>query len=197
MAPDNSYSSIPLIFSTICIKLPASDTGFAQSRGFYIMTPIIRALLAFAVSLVRSRASLQVEILALQHQLAVYHRSIRRPRVCPSDRLFWSWLARGWTRWREVVVFVPPATGLAWQRKRFRDHWARLSRREPGRPAITKEVRELIREVSGQIRGGVPHAFRGSCGNWALRWRNPPSRSIACARDGRPRPLGEPSSRNT
>jgi putative transposase len=121
------------------------------------MTPIGRALLAFVVSLVRSRVSLPWEILALQHQLAVYHRSIRRPRVCPTDRIFWSWLSRGWSRWREVVVFVQPATVIAWQRQRFREHWARLSRREPGRPAITKEVRELIREVSGaNPRWGSP-----------------------------------------
>ena len=70
------------------------------------MKPIVRALLAFVVSLVRSRVSLQMEILALQHQLAVYHRSIRRPRVSPSDRIFWSWLSRGWSRWREVLIFV-------------------------------------------------------------------------------------------
>ncbi len=100
VVPDNSYSPFWLIFSTICIKLPASDTRFAQSRGSYIMMPILRALLAFAVSLVRSRVSLQLEILALQHQLAVYRRSIRRPHVRPSDRIFWSWLSRGWARWR-------------------------------------------------------------------------------------------------
>ncbi|HEX7551790.1 MAG TPA: helix-turn-helix domain-containing protein [Candidatus Methylomirabilis sp.] len=112
------------------------------------MAPIARALLAFVASLVRSRVSLQLEILALQHQLAVYHRSIRRPQVHPSDRILWSWLARQWTRWREALVFVQPATVLVWQRTRFRDHWARLSRREPGRPAIPKEVRALIREIS-------------------------------------------------
>jgi hypothetical protein len=55
-----------------------------------------------------------VEILALQHRLAVYHRSIRRPQVRPCDRIFWSWLARRWARWREVLVFVQPATVLAW-----------------------------------------------------------------------------------
>ena len=122
------------------------------------MTPIIRALLAFVVSLVRSRLSLQVEILALRHQLTVYHRSIRRPQVRPSDRLFWSWLARGWSRWREVLVFVQPATVLAWQRKRFREHWARLSRTgSSGRPTISKEVRELIREISAaNPRWGSP-----------------------------------------
>jgi len=122
------------------------------------MTPIVRALIAFAVSLVRSRVSLHLEILALQHQLTLYHRSIRRPHVRPSDRLFWSWLARSWSRWREVLIFVQPATVLAWQRKRFREHWARLSRTgPPGRPAIGKELRELIREISAaNPRWGSP-----------------------------------------
>ena len=70
------------------------------------MMPIVRALLAFVSSLFRSRVSLQLEILALQHQLAIYHRSIRRPQVRLTDRLFWSWLSRGWSRWQEVLVFV-------------------------------------------------------------------------------------------
>ena len=112
------------------------------------MTSIIRALLAFAVSLFQSRLSLQLEILALRHQLGVYHRSVRRPRVRRTDRLFWSWLSRGWSHWREVLVFVQPAIVLAWQRRRFRDHWARLSRRGPGRPAVGQELRALIREIS-------------------------------------------------
>jgi hypothetical protein len=80
------------------------------------MTPIIRALLAFVASLFRSRMSLQLEILALPHQLTVCQESIRRPHIRPSDRILWSWLARGWARWREVLVFVQPATVLAWQR---------------------------------------------------------------------------------
>ena len=45
----------------------------------------------------------------------------------------------------------------AWQRQRFRDHWTRLSRRAPGRPAIPKEVRELIRDIStANPRWGSP-----------------------------------------
>jgi len=59
------------------------------------MTPILRAVLAFAVSLLRTRVSLQVEILALRHQLTRYQRSIRRPLVRPIDRIVWSWLSRG------------------------------------------------------------------------------------------------------
>jgi putative transposase len=98
-----------------------------------------------------------VPIVALRHQLTLYERSIRRPRVRRSDRILWSRLARHWARWREVLVFVQPATVIAWQRTRFRDHWARLSRRQPGRPAIAKELRELIREISAaNPRWGSP-----------------------------------------
>jgi putative transposase len=121
------------------------------------MMPIVRALRAFAVSWVRSRVALQVEIVALRHQLTVYERSIRRPRVRRSDRIFWSWLARHWARWRDLLVFVQPATVLAWQRQRFRAHWARRSRRHAGRPAISQELRELIREISAaNPRWGSP-----------------------------------------
>jgi hypothetical protein len=121
------------------------------------MTSIARALFAFAVSLLRSRVSLQVEILALRHQLGAYHRSIRRPQARPIDRIVWSWLSRAWARWRDVLIFVQPATVLAWQRTRFRDHWARLSRRGPGRPTIPKEIRELIRDISAaNPRWGSP-----------------------------------------
>lgn len=114
------------------------------------MTPIARALLVFIASHVRSRVSLQVEILVLQHQLAVSHRPVRRPRVCSSDRILWSWLVRVWSRWREVLVFGQTATALAWQRRRFRNHWARLRRRHPGPPAIPGDCGGEIhdREIS-------------------------------------------------
>jgi hypothetical protein len=74
---------------------------------------MVRGLLAFVASFFRSRVSLQLEIVALRHQLTLYQRSIRRPRVRPSDRILWSWLSRGWARWREVLVFVQPGTVLA------------------------------------------------------------------------------------
>ncbi len=122
------------------------------------MTPIIRALLAFLVSLLRSRRSLSLQIWALRHQLAVYQRSIRRPQIRPSDWLLWTGLARGWARWRELLVFVQPATVLAWQRRRFRAHWTSRSRTgRAGRPPISEELQALIREIStANPRWGSP-----------------------------------------
>jgi putative transposase len=49
-----------------------------------------------------------------------------------------------------VRVFVQPETVVAWQRKRFHDHWARISRAgKSGRPLISEDIRELIRKISG------------------------------------------------
>jgi hypothetical protein len=49
-------------------------------------------------TLVRWRLSLQLEIIALRHQLTVYQRSIRRRRIRPSHRILWSWISRHWSR---------------------------------------------------------------------------------------------------
>ena len=112
------------------------------------MLPVISALLAFVVGLFRSRASLCLEHLALRHQLAVYQQTIARPRLQSTDRLFWAWLSRLWSGWRNALAFVQPRTVIAWQRTRFRNHWARLSRgTKPGRPVIAKEIRELIQAM--------------------------------------------------
>ena len=90
------------------------------------MLPVMTALCAFIASLCRSSTSLRLENLALRHQLAVYKQTVPRPRLRSSDRLFWAWLSRSWSGWQETLAFVQPRTVLAWQRKRFRDHWRRL-----------------------------------------------------------------------
>jgi hypothetical protein len=109
------------------------------------MFPVISAVLAFVVGLFRWRASRCLEHLALRHPLAVDQQTIARPRLQSTDRLFWAWLSRLWSGWRNALAFVQPRTVMAWQRTRFRDHWARLSRgTTPGRPVIAKEIRALI-----------------------------------------------------
>ena len=56
-------------------------------------------LIAVAKSLAlicRSRAAMQIGVLALRHQLAVYQRAGRRPQLRPADRILWAWLSRAW-----------------------------------------------------------------------------------------------------
>jgi len=121
------------------------------------MKAVLLALLASLRSAFRTRMTLQVEVLALRHQLAVYQRGRRRARTQAADRLLWAWLSRAWAGWRDALVFVQPSTVIAWQRRRFRDHWARLSRRPPGRPAVDTAIRDLIRSMStANPRWGSP-----------------------------------------
>lgn len=110
--------------------------------------PIICAWLASICAVFRSRQSLWLENVALRHQVAVYQRAVHRPHLRPSDRLFWAWLSRFWSGRQDALAFVQPRTVVAWQRTRFRDHWARLSRGgKLGRPVVAKEIRELIRTM--------------------------------------------------
>ncbi len=77
------------------------------------MQSVLRALLTFLATLYRSRLSMPLEIMALRHQLCVYQRSTRRPRLQPGDRLLWSWLSRLWSGWQKVLIFVQPRTVIA------------------------------------------------------------------------------------
>jgi putative transposase len=152
------------------------------------MKPIIRALLAFVSTLFRSRLALQLEIVALRHQLTVYQRTTKRPRINPGDRIFWSWLSRCWSGWRGALVFVQTRTVLAWQRKRFRDHRAKLSKQgRSGRPPISKEIKALIRKMSeanggwgsprivGELRKLGINVAKSTVDRYRVRPKKPPS----------------------
>jgi transposase InsO family protein len=113
-----------------------------------MLPPVSAVLLTCVPTLFRARATPYLENLALRHQLAVYQQTVRRPRLRPTDRLFWVCLSRLWSGWQGALMFVQPRTVIAWQRKRFRTHWCRLSQRDRlGRPLIAKEVRTLIQDM--------------------------------------------------
>jgi hypothetical protein len=113
------------------------------------MLPVISAWLTLFSSLLRSRWALPLQVLALQHQVAVYQQTIDRPRLSPMDRVLWSWRSWLWSGWQDVLAFVQPRTAIAWQRKRLRDHWRRLSQQgQHGRPAVASDMRDLIRDMS-------------------------------------------------
>ena len=113
------------------------------------MVAVLASLLHSLQFLVRSRAALHLEILALRHQLSVVQRS-RRPRLrlTSADRMLWTWLSRVWRDWRLALHLVKFATVLGWHRRGFRLFWAWKSRRRTGRPGVSKAVRALIRELS-------------------------------------------------
>ncbi|HKE27132.1 MAG TPA: integrase core domain-containing protein [Bryobacteraceae bacterium] len=98
---------------------------------------------------IRSRAALHMEVFALRHQLTVLQRSVKRPKLTPSDRLVWATLSELWRDWRSALVIVRPETVIAWHRKAYRLFWTWKSRPgRAGRPAVSAETRQLIRTMS-------------------------------------------------
>src|SRR5439155_501996 len=93
------------------------------------MVTLLLRLLRLLPFLCGAHRHVALENLALRHQLAVYKRTVTRPKVRRSDRLFWVALSRVWVGWRQALVIVSPNTVLRWQRRRFREYWARLSAR--------------------------------------------------------------------
>ena len=49
------------------------------------MLTTLRTTASILRDLLRSRLSMQMEILALRHQLAIYQRTAKRPRIRPAD----------------------------------------------------------------------------------------------------------------
>jgi putative transposase len=77
------------------------------------------ALLVSLSASFRSRAALQLEILALRHQIGVLQRSVKRPKLTSADRLLWAWLCSVWQDWQSAVYIMKASTVIGWQRKGF------------------------------------------------------------------------------
>ncbi|MFZ0888229.1 MAG: hypothetical protein WA005_07235 [Candidatus Binataceae bacterium] len=69
--------------------------------------------------------------------------------------MLWVWLYRLWPRCLEVMALVKPATVVQWHRQGFRLFWRWRSR--SGRPAVDREIRDLIRQMSSaNLLWGAP-----------------------------------------
>jgi putative transposase len=113
------------------------------------MMSVLVSLFLMVRSSVRTRAALQLEVLALRHQLRVLDRSRPgRVRLTRVDRLLWVWLSRVWHDWRSALVIVKPDTVIGWHRRGFRLLWTWESRCRLGRPAVPLDIRVLIRTMS-------------------------------------------------
>jgi transposase InsO family protein len=107
----------------------------------------VHSIVATIARRFRSRAVLELENLALRHQLLVLRRQRPgRPRLFTIDRLLWVWIYRLWPRCLDTMVLVKPATVVQWHRQGFRLFWRWRSR--SGRPSVDREVRDLIRQMN-------------------------------------------------
>src|SRR5947208_5627643 len=58
----------------------------------------------------RGHGAVALENLALRQQVAALTRTVRRPQLRTTDRLFWILLAKAWPEWRTALLVVRPDT---------------------------------------------------------------------------------------
>lgn len=117
------------------------------------MLAFFHLLVTFVANLFRSRRRLEVENLFLRHQLNIaMRRAPYRLRLRTRDRallVLMTWL---WPSLLGLSRVVQPDTILRWHRAGFRVYWRWKSRGRPGRPSVSRELRELIRRMSRENR---------------------------------------------
>ena len=99
--------------------------------------------------LCRGHRAIALENVALRQQLSVLRRTVRRPHLGTSDRLFWVLLAKAWQDWRTALIVVQPDTVVRWHRQWLRRRWTqRSTRTRPGRPSTTAAIRTVVDQIT-------------------------------------------------
>ena len=104
---------------------------------------LVGRLLALIVLLGRGNREKELEILVLRHELSILRRQVGQPRFELRDRLLLAALSRALPRRSWNVFLVRPETLLRWHRRLVARRWT-YPHRPPGRPALGREVRELV-----------------------------------------------------
>jgi len=111
-----------------------------------IVLRVVADLVGWFALALRSRRSLQAEVLFLRRQLALYvERGVKPRRIGAATRVSLTMLSRLF-KWRSALVVVRPQTLIRWHRAGFRLFWRWKSR--VGRPPIPLELRQLIRRMA-------------------------------------------------
>ena len=114
------------------------------------MLDLCRLIFGIASDLLRSRVALEAEILVLRQQINVLRRANpQRLRFVSIDRLILGGVCRLFPKMYGALAIVRPETVIRWHRGGFRSYWRWKSKQRCGRPAVTVEIRQLIRQMSG------------------------------------------------
>jgi putative transposase len=89
-----------------------------------------------------------MEIIFFRKQLEILARTSSRPRLRPSDRIFFSVMTDVFSSWKETLLVFSPETVIRWHRQSFRLFWKWKSRSEAGRPKIPQAQINLIKQMA-------------------------------------------------
>ena len=154
------------------------------------MLAILQLLGTVVANLFRSSRQLEVENLFLRHQLNIALRRVpHRLQLRGSDRALLVWMTWLWPSLLDLSRVVQPDTILRWHRAGFRAYWRWKSRGRPGRPRVSRELRELIRRMSKENPlWGAPRIHgellklgfeiaESTVSKYMIRHRGPPSQT--------------------
>lgn len=112
---------------------------------------LLRGLVGLIVARASSVGELQVEVIALRHEVAVLRRTVKRPDLRDPDRLIFAALARLLPSGR---LMFAPSTLLRWHRELVRRRWAAFGRRAArrGRPEVSAEIQDVILKMARENR---------------------------------------------
>src|SRR4029453_8018466 len=101
------------------------------------MIAFLILVLHVVVSLLKTRARLEAEIIMLRHQLNVLRRRApSKPRLAVGDRLLFVWLYRLFPSVLNAILVVQPETIIRWHRTGFRLYWRWKSCARGGGPTV-------------------------------------------------------------
>ena len=134
-----------------------------------IMRMILFTLMSLLTLRFRRRRSLELEVIALRHQLSVLKRRRKfRPRFAPSDRLVWSWLYDAHPQALKWIQLVHPRTVIEWHRRGFLFYWRARSagNHSPWKVKGNYGISSL--ECTMRTPDGARDASKESCSNLAI-----------------------------
>ena len=112
----------------------------------YTLLTVVCDAVRFLILCLRPAPTLAAENLFLRRQLAQYQeRQVKPRRADDATRITLVWLSRLFD-WRKALVIVQPATLIRWHRQGSRWFWRWRSK--PGRPALPKDLRAIIRQMA-------------------------------------------------
>src|ERR1700721_1509831 len=152
------------------------------------MLDLCKLIFGTVIDLLRSRATVEAEVVVLTQQINV-------PAACQTNRrlfgainrLILGGVCRLFPKSYDALAIVRPDTVIRWHRAGFRLYWRWKSRRRCGRPIVSLEIRRLIREMSvANPLWGAPRIHgellklgidvgQTSVAKYMARWRGPPS----------------------
>jgi transposase InsO family protein len=118
------------------------------------MRAILSSLLYWFTLNFRRRQSLQLELVALRHQLGVLKRTkTQPPMIIPGDRIIWSWLYRIYPQSVRWLRIAKPDTVIKWHRRGFLFYWRYKCKRGSLPRKVKGELRRLIFQMYTENAG--------------------------------------------